>query len=286
MDGILGKFTNSNMGDTPSIVGENVFTEANNGMLAEIAVADKPATGSTEYRKENPALEKDNTNYSGGSLERPGFVKGVIVKDVKGDYSYYTFQFNPAEMGGQNHANWNVYSPPGTVLPIASFMHMNAPTLELELFVDCTDISQRRKAGNAGPLTVNDKFIGVWADILAAITFVNPDVKKKEFNIAGCFSSPAPVILSMGPVITRTVLTAVDWKITQWFQDLVPSRATIKLSFTGIVSTFANDFADLKKNQIGLATSGLVPTANSPTGATSIQKIIDYYGSDKIFVAQ
>lgn len=233
-----------------------------------------------------PALMKNDPSWEGGSHTRGNFMKGVIVKDAKGKLSYYTFQFNPTEMGGQNQANWKLYTGPGSLLPIASFLHMNAPTMDLELFVDCTDISKRRAGDGSGPLKVNGEFIGVWADIMAAITFLNPNVQQQTFDVKGRFCSPSPVILAMGPVVTRSVLTSVDWKITQWFQDLVPSRATIKLSFSGIASSFQGDFDVLQKNQKGLETSGLVKTAADASGLASVQKFLNYYGPDKFFVAK
>jgi len=253
--------------------------------VAKQAAADELAL-ETLYDKSSPS-------YEGGSLVRGDFQHGVIVKDVKTRMSYYTFQFNPSEMSGGTQANWKLYSGASGILPIASFLHMNSPTMELELFVDCTDISKRRPGGenDSSPLKVGGEFLGVWADILAVLMFVNPNVLEDvQFQAQGRYCAPAPVIVCMGPVVTRSVLTAVDWKIVQWFQNLVPSRATIKVSFTGITSTFEGDFENLKNTQKDLQASGLVPAAkdastlykelSTKNAGHSLQK----YG-DRLFLA-
>lgn len=234
------------------------------------------------------SLDKTLPTWNGGSREGKDFAKGLIAKDNKGAYSYYMFQYNPTELSGQQQADWDLFSTAGSIMPIASFMKMDAPSMDLEVMVDCTDISggprSRRGAGNTGSLKVGEDFIGVWADIQAALSFLNPNVQKKTFDAVGRYAYPSPVILAMGPTVQRTVLKSVSWTIKQWFNNLVPSRALIKFSFQGIISTVEGEFKNMQKMQQGLVDSKLITDATNTAAFKTTAQFLNHYGVENFFV--
>ena len=81
----------------------------------------------------------------------------------------------------------------------------------------------------------------MWADILGAIILVQPDYTEEIVEEYGNFAIPTPVIFCMGPIIDKYVITEVGWKITQWFTDLVPSRAELNIALRSIGTSRAAD---------------------------------------------
>ena len=196
------------------------------------------------------ALDKVSSSYKGRGRNTRGFLCSITNKD---ELKYYEFQFNPSELGGGDKSNWELFHIPGSVLPVCSFLQTEPNEIAFDLLVDATDKTTaygtprrdyRQPEGN--------EFIGVYADIMAISSLGQPNIDPSINDVLADrtvrFTSPAYIILGMGPLIKRCILQGISWKILQWFNNLTPSRAVITINLMPISSGLETDLTLVKEN--------------------------------------
>jgi len=180
-------------------------------------------------------LDKTSAAYDG----RGRNARGLLGQIIDGDAKVWYFQFNPSQIQMGESANWTVYNTHGSLQPLATFQHMRPDDITFELLLDATDKTQRDVSINDG-----GDYVGAYADLLALLTILNPNIANEEFDTSrrSRFTAPAFTILGMGPIIKRCVFTQASWKIVQWFNDLIPSRILVNITLKPVTVSLESDF--------------------------------------------
>lgn len=188
-------------------------------------------------------IDKHSRNYDGRGSGPRGFI-GQIFKDT---VNAYYFQFNPTSISMGEKANWDLYSLPGSLAPLAHFMQMSPDAISFELLLDATENTDRQKERN---VDASGQYIGAYGELLGLLTILNPNIMYESFDVARTsrFRAPAYVIFGLGPIIKRCVFLDANWQITRWFSDLVPSRIMVKISLQPVMASLESDYNTLQSN--------------------------------------
>jgi len=177
------------------------------------------------------------SNYTGHTN-----VRGFLGKIEKTSVRTYSFQFNPSELNIREKTKWDLLSLPGNDLPIATFLHSDPTSIQFSLFLEAVEPSTTMTAQR----TTQGTFKGVLQDIDALSTFLRSDIRNETYSASSRFNSAVPIILVLGPLVYNCVLGEVGTKITHWFENLTPSRATISLKLTPVSEDAETDYLELQ----------------------------------------
>jgi hypothetical protein len=130
----------------------------------------------------------------------------------------YNFQFNPTERSISHNTNWNLISPPGSALPIASFQNIDGPVFSLTVLLDATENYSSDEQG-----------------VRAAKAFFESLVQpsySQYIEALGTFTSPPEVRYTMGGESFEVLVTKVGFRDVRFNRIGFETRTYVDLEMT------------------------------------------------------
>jgi hypothetical protein len=130
----------------------------------------------------------------------------------------YVFQFNFPELSRNLTADYNMISPPGSMLPTAIFKSSSGQDFTISMMVDSSSFFTE---------------LGVIPDLSYFESLVTPDVDTYlESNSR--WIAPPRLIFVVGTRTWDVLCLSVAIKETRYQRNLIPNRATVDLTFKAI----------------------------------------------------
>jgi hypothetical protein len=146
----------------------------------------------------------------------PGLEKATITNTVTGERT--EVQFNPEEYTLNRQMNFAQIAVPGRGSPLVQFVHGEARTLEMELFLDTYE------ARTAGAGTRANR--------------AGDDVRELVRRVVGLMEiepskhAPPPLLFTWGSLSLTCVLARASQRFVLFLEDGTPVRARIQATFT------------------------------------------------------
>jgi nucleoid-associated protein YgaU len=140
-----------------------------------------------------------------GSLEH-----AAITNTITGDR--VTVLFNPEEYVVENGAQYAQIAVPGLSAPVVQFVHGNAQTLEMELFLDTLEKNAQAAAGTD---------VRVLVERLVSLLEIDPTMH-----------APPPVLFTWGSLSFTCVLVRASQRFVMFKPDGTPVRARVQVTFS------------------------------------------------------
>jgi hypothetical protein len=130
----------------------------------------------------------------------------------------YGFQFNPTERTVSHAANWNLATPPGSALPVASFQNISGAIFGMTFLLDATE-------------NYNSDEQGVRAAKAFFESLVQP-AYTQYIDALGTFTSPPEVRYTMGGEQFEVLVTRVEFRDVRFNRSGFETRTYVELEMT------------------------------------------------------
>jgi nucleoid-associated protein YgaU len=126
--------------------------------------------------------------------------------------AFVSVQFNPEDYTVNREVQYAQIGVPGLSAPVVQFVHGNAQTLEMELFVDTLEKSSQAEAGSDVRELVKK---------ITSLMDIEPTVH-----------APPPVLFTWGSLSFSCVLQRASQKFIMFKPDGTPVRAKVQVTFS------------------------------------------------------
>lgn len=130
----------------------------------------------------------------------------------------YTFQFNPTERSIGHNVNWNLTTPPGSALPLASFKNIDGPIFGMSILLDATE-------------NYSSDAQGVRAAKAFFESLVQPSIANYLVDLA-TFTSPPEVRYTMGGESFEVLVNRVEFRDVRFNRDGFETRTYVEFEFS------------------------------------------------------